>query len=177
MDKIFIGIEPMTVDNKGRVGIPARFMATLRAICPERADAVGVMITPDLSIKLMPALFFEQEIERLNRLNDQVEEERLILNLSTSFAELAQLDKQNRIKLNPLMMEECSIRRDVVIIGSRQYMQLFDEKSWREYRKRALPLLGSAASQVARKSEPKSPIQYVINAGSVEPPAGMAPAR
>jgi MraZ protein len=175
MDKIFLSTEEMTVDNKGRVGIPARFMSVLRTICPDQADAVGVMITPDKSIKLMPVPFFEKEIERLSQLNDQVDEERMMLNLLASLAERAPLDKQNRIKLNPFMMKECAIDRDVVIMGSIQYMQIFDQKVWREYYKSGLPQLGAAASRVAKKDEPRPAVQYVINAG--EPPAGVAAAR
>lgn len=169
MDRLFLGAEEMTVDNKGRVGIPARFMSVLRAICPEQAETVGVMITPDRSIKIMPAPYFEQEIARLSQLNDQVEEERMMVNLLASMAELAPLDKQNRIKLNPFMMGECAITRDVVITGSLQYMQIFDKAAWSEFFRKSLPQLGSAAGRVARKEEPKAPIQYVINAGE---PAG-----
>ena len=90
-------------------------------------------------------------------------------------AERAPLDKQNRIKLNPFMMKECSIDRDVVIMGSIQYMQIFDQKVWREYYRRGLPQLGAAASRVAKRDEPKPSVQYVINAG--EAPAGVASAR
>lgn len=175
MDKIFLSTEEMTVDNKGRVGIPARFMSVLRTICPDQADAIGVMITPDQSIKLMPIPYFEKEIARLSQLNDQVDEERMMLNLLASLAERAPLDKQNRIKLNPFMMKECAIGRDVVIMGSIQYMQIFDQKVWREYYKTSLPQLGAATSRVAKKDEPKASVQYVINAG--EPPAGLVPTR
>jgi MraZ protein len=177
LEQLFIGNERMTIDNKGRVGIPARFMATLRAICPEQSEVVGLMITPDSSIKIMPVPIFEQEIERLSLLNDQIEEERLMINLELSYAELAPLDKQNRIMLNQLMMEECSIKKDVVIIGSRRYLQVFDEKAWHEYRKRGMPRLSNAAAQVVHKNEPKSAIQYVINAGPPEMVAGTMPAR
>lgn len=177
MEKIFLGSEKMTVDNKGRVGIPARYMAVLRALCPDQAGSVGVMITPDRSIKIMPLPFFNQEVESWNRLNDQIEEERLLLNLATSSAETAPLDGQNRIKLSLMMIEECAIGRQVVVTGNREYMQIFDENVWREYRQKALAQYSAAAGAVARKAAAKAPVQYVINAGGLEPPAGGAPAR
>ncbi len=170
MNKIFLGNEQMTVDDKGRVGIPARFMSVLRESCPEDAETVGVMITPDRSIKIMPAPYFNGEITRWQGLNDQLEEERLMLNLATSMAEVVALDKQNRIKLNPLMMKVCQIGREVVIVGSLQYMQLFDLKTWREMIETGLPQWGSASTRIARKEEPKTTVQYVIHTGGETTP-------
>jgi len=177
MEKVFTGTESMTVDSKGRVGIPARFMAVLRALAPDDADAVGVTITPDYSLKIMPIPVFDEEIARLSQLNDQVEEERVILNLMASFAERVPLDKQNRLKLNPLIMDFCSIGREVVITGSIKYLQIWDEAAWRSSSKERLARLGAASALVARKGEAKTPVQYVINAdGAEHPPVGPAPA-
>lgn len=171
----FLGSEKMTVDEKGRVGIPARFMSVLRALFPDECTKVGITITPDLSIKVMPLPVYQQFMDSLDQYNDQIEEERLILNLWTSFAEEADLDKQNRIKLSQMITEKCQIGRQVVVVGSRQYMQIFDEKIWREYSDRALAKMGSAASMVARKDEAKPAVQHVTSVG--EAPAAGAPAR
>lgn len=169
MDQLFLGNEQMTVDQKGRVGIPSRFVAILRAIDPADADKAGVMITPDRSIKIMPANYFRAETESWSKLDDRDNQERLILNMATSLAELVTLDKQNRIKLNPMMMELAGIDRQVVIVGNIKFMQLFDIKKWREMFEKNLPVWGEAATAVARRSEPPRPIQYVIN-----PPTGEA---
>ena len=156
----------MTIDQKGRVAIPSRFMTVLRAICPAEADSVGLMITPERSIKIMPATLFRSELDRWGTLNEQVDEERMVLNLSTSLAELVAMDKQNRVKLNPLMMELCQIDQKVVIVGNLKYMQLFDMKVWKEIFRQGLSQFGQAATRVARKDEPQpQPVQYVINAG------------
>jgi division/cell wall cluster transcriptional repressor MraZ len=175
--KKFLGSEKMTVDEKGRVGIPARFMAVLRSLYPNHCATVGVTITPDLSIKLMPLPLYNEFMDRLDQFNDQIEEERLILNLVTSFAEEAELDKQNRIKLSQMIMEKCQIGigRQVVVTGNQQYMQIFDEDVWREYSNRGLVKLGSAASMVARKEEARPAAAQGHGAG--EEPASGAPGR
>ncbi|MEN6627276.1 MAG: hypothetical protein ABFD69_13715 [Candidatus Sumerlaeia bacterium] len=170
MDQVFLGNEQMTVDQKGRVGIPARFVAVLRALDPADADKVGVMITPDRSIKIMPATFFRAELERWSRLDDRDSQERMILNLATSLAELVVLDKQNRIKLNPMMMEMAGIDRQVVIVGNIKFMQIFDEPTWREMFKKNLTAWGEASTSVARRAEAPAPIQYVINAPGAPKP-------
>lgn len=166
MDQLFLGNEQMSVDDKGRVGIPARFMAVLRAICPNEADSVGVMITPDRSIKVMPIPYFAAEIESWSKFNDRIDEERMMLNLSTSMAERMALDKQNRFKLNPLMRELCMIDQKVVIQGSMNYMQIFDAAAWREMFNKNLARWGQASTHVALKNEPKAPVQqFVITTG------------
>ncbi|MCE5230733.1 hypothetical protein LLG95_14235 [bacterium] len=170
MEQLFLGNEQMTVDQKGRVGIPSRFMSVLRALEPADADKVGVMITPDRSIKIMPAGYFRSELESWSKLDDRDSQERMILNLATSLAELVTLDKQNRIKLNPMMAELAGIDRQVVIVGNIKFMQLFDAKTWREMFEKSLPAWGEAATQLARRGDKPQPIQYVINAPGVQKP-------
>ncbi len=177
MERVFLSNEQMTVDQKGRVGIPARFMTVLRELEPEAYDRVGVMITPDRSIKIMPAAYFAEEIERWSRLDDQIDQERMVLNMATSMAELVQLDKQNRVKLNPIMMEMTGIDRQVVIVGSLRFMQLYDAQAWRDMVRQSLPLWGKAATAVAQRATAATqPVnQLVVNLPG-GPAAGPGPA-
>lgn len=171
MAQIFLGNEMMKVDQKGRVGIPARFMSVLRSVSPDHTDSVGLMITPERSIKIMPMPVFLEEIERWNQLDEQDAAERMIKNLATSSAELVTLDKQNRIKLNPLMMEICDIRQQVVIVGSMHFMQLFDVDVWKSMFKTGLDQLGKAMQRVADRDKPASAPtirQIVINTADLE---------
>lgn len=155
-DKEFLGNEQMTADSKGRVGIPARFMAVLQALVPQHARSIGVMLSQDRSILLMPVPRFNQELARLRKLNDQLDGERLMRNLATSTAEELALDKQNRFKINPLLKQICQIDKDVVIVGNFDYMQLFDLKLWFEMFKHGVPQWGAAATAVALKDEARS---------------------
>ena len=165
IERTFLGNERMTIDAKGRVAFPARFLAVLRQICPDQADAVGLVVSPDRSIKIMPLPAFEEALEAWRNLDDQVPEERMVLNMSTSLADVVQLDTQNRIKLNPEMMGFCEIDRQVVFTGNLQYMQLYDANVWREKVQENLKDLSDAAGKVARsKKEPQRPVQYVIDA-------------
>jgi division/cell wall cluster transcriptional repressor MraZ len=180
MAQIFLGNELMKVDQKGRVGIPARFMTVLRAVSPGQADTVGLIITPEKSIKILPMPCFIEEVERWNQLDDRVASERTIKNLATGSAELATLDKQNRIRLNPLMIELCEIRQQVVIVGSMHYMQLFDVDVWKTMFKAGLGKLGAALQQMADKEKPRpapSIKQFIINTAELEARENDAPER
>ncbi len=165
IERTFLGNESMTIDAKGRVAFPARFLAVLREICPDQADAVGLVVSPDRSIKIMPLPAFEKSLETWRNLDYQVPAERMVLNMSTSLADVAQLDTQNRIKLNQEMMGICSIDRQVVFTGNLQYMQLYDTNVWRESIQENLKNLSDATGEVARrKDQSQRPVQYVINA-------------
>jgi division/cell wall cluster transcriptional repressor MraZ len=173
MAQVFLGQELMRVDNKGRLGVPARFMSVLREMSRERAEtvSVGTMITPERSIKLVPITQFIEEVEHWSGLDDRNESERMVRNLTTGSAELVTLDKQNRVKLNQLMMEVCDIRQQVVIVGCIDYMQVFDVTVWKEMFKKNLGSLGKAMEKVSEKDRPApQPTikQYIINTAEIE---------
>lgn len=179
MGTIFLGSELMTVDDKGRVGIPARHMAVLRALCPDRCAEVGIHLDPDGAIKVLPMPAFDKFMDGLDQLNDQIEEERLLLTMYSSFADTLELDKQNRIRLSASILDECKIARpgQVMITGSRDHLRIFDMAAWREYCDKGKAQMNSASSKFAKKDEAKPAItQYVINAPGEAPAAG-APAR
>jgi MraZ protein len=172
MDDVFLGIEAMTVDDKGRVALPARFANLLRRTAGEETGTIGLRLTPERSIKLMPPGLFDRELARWDKLDDDLDEERLVLNLSASLAERVALDKQNRFKLNALMMEVCQVQREVVIVGSIRYMQLYAAEVWRAMVERDLPRMGEAMAKVSGKGQPPAPVQYIIQATPPEAGGG-----
>lgn len=166
LDQRFIGMEEMSVDQKGRVGIPARFMNVLRALAPGADGEVGMLLTPDRSIKVMPLPFFNELLERWDSFNPEFEEERLLLNVGPSGAAQALLDKQNRIKLSPMMMKFCQIQPEslVVVSGHMKYMQIYSATVFEQMVQQALPQWGQAASRAAERSREKPVQQFVIEA-------------
>lgn len=145
----FLNNQEMTVDTKGRVGIPERFMKVLKQGYPDACEEIGVTATPDRSVKLMPKPLFEQELERWSELDDRITDQRTILNLLTAFADLLPLDKQNRIKLSPQLLKFCNIDRDVIIVGSIHYMQIYDRHTWEERVRQDMEKFGDAINAVA----------------------------
>jgi division/cell wall cluster transcriptional repressor MraZ len=130
---------------------------------------VGITITPDYSVKVMPLPDFEGFMDNVKRLDDNDPQERLAKILYTSFADEVELDKQNRIKVSPLLMEECKIGRNVVVIGCQDHIQIFDEDVWREYRKLAMQNLGAATMRLTE-------IEKARQAQAAAAPAAGSPA-
>lgn len=150
MDRpIFLNNQEMVVDSKLRVGIPERFMKVLREAYPDHCDKIGVAASADKSIKLMPEPIFLKELEYWSSLDDRSQNQRTILNISTAFADLLPLDKQNRLKLSPALCKFCNISREVIIVGSVRYMQIFDLDSWNELVRKNFDRFGGASDALA----------------------------
>lgn len=166
----FIGMEEMTVDEKGRVGIPAKFMAVLRQVDASEELRLGMVLTPENSIKLMPYSDFVALQKRWDELDDAIEEERILLNMGPMWADEAALDKQNRIRLSPLMQKRCGVQRDVVVTGNVRFMQIFSREAFEALQAGTTPEKWSQAlSRAAGKGREPQPVQYVINATPARP--------
>lgn len=156
---VFLNNQVMRVDSKLRVGIPERFLKVLRQVCPDSADQIGLAATADRSIKLMPYPYFLEQLESWSQLDDRSIDQRTVLNLTASFADLLPLDKQNRIRLSPQLCKYCGIEREVIIVGSIHYMQVFDLKVWDEYVREGMAKFGGAADTLAvapKSAEPET---------------------
>lgn len=160
----FLNSQEMTVDAKFRVGIPERFMRTLKKICPDHADEIGVMASPDRSIKLMPYPTFMKELEALAKLDDRLSDQRMMLNMTAPFADLLPMDAQNRIKLAPALCGFCNIKRDVIIVGAMRFMKIFDLAVWNDLTSKGMTGFGGATESVAAKASEPAPVQFVIQA-------------
>lgn len=161
---LFLNSQEMLVDAKLRVGIPERFMKVLKQICPDHVDQIGLAATPDRSIKLMPYPYFMAALEQWNALDDRISDQRVVLNLSAGFADLLKLDKQNRIRLNPEMCKFCNITREVIIVGTLKYMQIFDRGVWNTLVRKGMSKFGGAADAVAAKAAEPAPVQLIVQA-------------
>lgn len=173
MGQVLLGCERMKVDAKGRVAIPARF---LKALCAKNSgpkEPFGMIISPERSIRIMPYALYLEEVEYWSGLDDRIEDDRLIKNMVLSTADEGVLDAQNRIRLNSETMGLCGIgiNRQVAIVGSMQYLQIYDPELRREMFDKGIPKLSRAIQAVAKKDDPKLPQvikQYVINTSEIE---------
>ncbi len=80
------------------------------------------------------------------------------------FADLLKLDKQNRIRLNPEMCKFCNITREVIIVGTLKYMQIFDRGVWNTLVRKGMSKFGGAADAVAAKAAEPAPVQLIVQA-------------
>jgi division/cell wall cluster transcriptional repressor MraZ len=150
---VFLNNQLVVVDSKHRVAIPERFIKVLKAAFPDNCEEIGVRATPDRSVKVMPIPLFEKELESWRHLDERVSEERTILNIMTATADRLALDKQNRIRLSPMLCEFCNLSRDAIIVGNMDYMQIYDLGIWNEKLREGMQSFDQALNNVAMRTK------------------------
>lgn len=150
---VFLNNQVVVVDSKHRVAIPERFVKVLKQSYPADCEEVGVRATPDGSIKVMPKPLFLEELEAWRNLDDRISEERTILNIMTAYADLLPLDKQNRIRLSPMLCDFCKISREAIVVGNMNYMQIYDLGVWNERLREGMQNFNEALNNVAMRTK------------------------
>lgn len=131
---MFYGEYQHTIDRKGRIILPAKFREAAKSNFIEKffvtrgLDKCLFMFAEDewknqeQKFKSMP--FTKQEARRFNRIY---------------FSGALELipDKQGRILLAPYLKEFAGIKRDIVIIGVANRIEIWDKDLWQEFYKTA----------------------------------------
>lgn len=129
----FIGKERHSIDEKGRLLIPARFRRRLLLQAGERVDASGreesvlyVMKAEDGSLELYEPDIWNEKEKRLLKLSDFNPDERLLTTLIYERLDHAELDRSGRIALSKDSLAHAGITKDVVIIGANIKMIIWE---------------------------------------------------
>jgi MraZ protein len=131
----FIGCYQHALDDKNRLMIPHR----LRDRLEEEREGVGFYITRGLEKCL--ALFTPNEWEKMERELDVSREEfrntdtRKFMRQFYGNAEYVAMDKQGRILLTERLKELGELKRDVVLVGVRTRVEIWDAQRWDEFMK------------------------------------------
>ena len=128
----FIGKEQHSIDEKGRLMIPARFRKRLEGLsggsnvpASNGAGALYVMKAIDGSLELYePAVWAERE-KSLSRLSDFNPDERMLKTLMYESLDSVEIDRHGRIALPKDFMQHAGITKEVTIIGANVKMILW----------------------------------------------------
>lgn len=120
---MFIGEFDHTVDEKGRVAIPARFRSHF---------AAGLVLTRGLDhcLFVYTAADWASLAEKIAKLPLTQADARAFARLMFSGATDAQLDKQGRAIIPGYLREYARIQSDVVIIGVNTRLEIWSRESW-----------------------------------------------
>ncbi len=124
---MFMGEFDHTVDEKGRVAIPARF---------RRRFADGLVMTRGLDRCLFvhTAADWAALAEKIAKLPLTQADARSFARLMFSGATDAQLDRQGRVIIPGYLREYAGIQGDVVIIGVNTRLEIWARDSWAQMR-------------------------------------------
>jgi MraZ protein len=122
---MFLGRFEHSVDNKGRVAVPARFRGQLEG---------ELIITRgnDRCLYLFTQEAWEPLASKLNALPTGDADARNLRRAVFSAAEPVELDKQGRVIIPDHLRQYAGINGNVAIIGLGDYIEIWDQQSWLE---------------------------------------------
>jgi len=137
---VFSGEYEHTIDEKGRLIIPADFRAEL---------AEGAFITRGLDgcLSVYPPAVWEAKVEELSKLPDTRRNVRYLKRMLLAGLK-CKLDKQGRILLPAPLREYAGIKSEVVIIGMDSRLEIWSKERWQE---KVIATIESKSSEFAEQ--------------------------
>ncbi len=127
---IFTGSYRHTIDEKNRLAIPS----SIRKCMDEDTEGNGFFVTPGLDkcLALYTPLHFT-EISK--KYNEQASTNRKARNFQRHFfsnSKKVDCDKQGRISIDPKHIDYADLKKDVVIVGVMDRIEIWDKQTWDE---------------------------------------------
>lgn len=139
---MFLGEYLHSVDDKGRVAIPAKFREEL-------ADGAVVTRGLDKCLVVYPKHEWVALAEKVSRLPQTQPNVRALTRLLFSGAVDCELDRQGRIMLPPYLREYARITTDVAIIGLYRRIEIWNLTDWTTVKAETEREGGSLAEQLS----------------------------
>jgi MraZ protein len=137
---MFIGEYSHTIDDKGRVAVPAKFRTKLQS---------GAVVTRGLDNCLF--LYSKDEWQKLA---EQISASPINKSNSRAFSRFmlagameAEFDKQGRILLPEYLRGHAGLRKNVIMAGLFNRIEIWDEAAWKKYSKTT----GKNSSKIAEE--------------------------
>jgi MraZ protein len=125
---VFTGEYRHSVDEKGRVAVPARFRAQL-------ADGAVVSRWIDRCLAIFPRSEWERLSERVAGLPIADPGSRAFQRFLFGGAVEAELDRQGRIVLPAYLREWAELEAEAVVVGSRDHAEIWAPARWAAVRR------------------------------------------
>lgn len=127
---MFIGEYQHSVDGKGRMAVPAKFRAKL---------SKGAVVTRglDTCLFLYPKKDWEELAKKLSNLPISQKDARAFARLMLAGAMEVKIDKQGRINLPKYLRDYAQLKKDAIVAGLYNRLEIWNEKRWNEYKSSA----------------------------------------
>jgi len=132
----FLGEYPHSLDDKGRLILPAKFRPSL-----EGGAVIAAGQGPYLAV-YTPSEWetvAERTTELMKEGGDRMTVGRTIFALASSVVP----DKQGRVPIPPPLRDHASLEREVVVTGALTHVEIWDAARWREHRAQGSALLAN----------------------------------
>jgi MraZ protein len=122
---MFLGQFQHSLDEKGRLMIPARYRELL---------AAGAFITQgfDKCLMVMTEVYFKQVYDRINAMNLADPTARLLRRLILSNAYPVEVDKVGRILVPQNLRQVVELNGEAIVAGQGDYFEVWTPAAWNE---------------------------------------------
>ncbi|HXG76684.1 MAG TPA: division/cell wall cluster transcriptional repressor MraZ [Gaiellaceae bacterium] len=137
---MFYGEHEHTVDEKSRLTLPARYRHAL-------ADGVVLARGIERNVDVYPRESWEANVARIADLDSLTREAREMKRFVFAGAVPTELDRQGRVLLPPHLAAHAGLRKDVVVLGVHDHIEIWDRAEWAAH----LSAIEGSASDVAER--------------------------
>ena len=127
---MFRGKFEHTIDDKGRISVPARFREVLQASNDDRVVITNFIISSARCLDVYPHVAWvrlEEQLREKPQFNQQIMR---FQNFYFANAHECVLDKQGRILLAPTLREYAGLKRDAVFTSALDKFRIWDKEQW-----------------------------------------------
>lgn len=126
---MFRGVAQLTLDNKGRLAIPAKYREALMAHC---AGRIVITADPSRCLLIYPQPAWEPIEQKLNSLSSFNTQTRALQRLLVGNASDVELDGAGRVLVPGPLRQFAGLDRNVVLVGQGAKFELWDEEKWNQ---------------------------------------------
>ena len=143
---LLTGTHPRTLDDKKRLTLPKRIREQLHD-----PDKLYITPGPDQCLWAYAESEFEKLGERLDQAPATDAEARVFRRLFYAETEASDVDRSGRVLIPDRLMQFAGLQHDVVLLGVRDHLELWDAARWQAYSEQNAPRFDSVAEQAFRK--------------------------
>lgn len=142
---LLTGTHSRTLDDKNRLGLPKRVREQLG-----EPETLYVTPGPDQCLWLYTQDGLERLAEKLDQTPATDAEARVFRRLYFAQTEAVDVDRTGRVLIPERLVQFAGLRHDVVLIGVRDHLELWEAGRWQQYLTQNAPRFDSVAEAAFR---------------------------
>lgn len=124
VERMFLGQFYHTLDDKGRLTIPARYREILAV------DGAFIMQGFDQNLFILPSAVYEAISRGVSEMSLTDPRARLLKRLVFSTADHVEFDRAGRILIPQFLRQAAKLENDVVVVGNGDYFEIWSSELW-----------------------------------------------
>ena len=130
MENLFKGIHNLSLDSKGRLGIPVKYRDNIIGLV--KGAMVITIDTEEKCLLLYPSNFWSKIQDKVSKLPSFNKNARRIQRLLVGHAEDIDVDSNGRILISKPLREYASLSKKVILIGQGEKFEIWDQGTWNQ---------------------------------------------